>query len=254
MAITSNIRKVEKLIGHLESELNSKGFIPRSNLQLGRVLLALLSKSIVTAKAACVLVKEGYYEEAFAVTRTMADLYFTVRYITNKDPLDRAEKFANFFAKNYQDWIKIVTKYYPHKLPEPSPKHDELMKLADSYPNPHKWTGMGDQTRQMAAEASTHEGTADGKPVTAGFDYEVIYKWASHFVHPTVVALETHAVENRELFRVYAGQSKARRYGNLALFNVVVFLAKIFICGMRGLRSTLPPDVPKEWDRLLRAL
>ena len=254
MCVAGNVRKVERLIRTLEGELNDKEFIPRSNVALDRVLLALLSKSIVTAKAVCALVKAGYFEEAFGVTRTMADLYFTIRYISNNDSLDRAEKFAKFSAKDYENWIKIANKYYPQKLPESSAQHEELLTLANSYPNPHNWTGMGDQTRQMAIEPSAHEETPDGKPVNAIFNYDVIYRWASHYVHPTVVALETHVVEHGKRFRIHARKAKAERLGNLSLFNVVVFLAKSFICGMRGLRSKLSTNVSKEWDRLLRTL
>jgi hypothetical protein len=63
------------------------------------VLLALVSKSIWVAKAVCNLVQGGYPEEAFGLTRTLTDIFFTVRYICNKDSDRRARQYANYFAK-----------------------------------------------------------------------------------------------------------------------------------------------------------
>ncbi len=234
--------------------VNEKEFYPRRNSNLDLVLLALISKSIVTAEAVCTLVRAGYHEEAFGLTRTLVDLYLTVRYISNKQQFERAEKFVNFFAKDYEGWVRIIAMYYPARTKD-LPRHNaEMIRLAKSYRHPHRWTGLGDQTRQMAYEPSTQEEMAGGGPVDAKFDYDVIYKWTSHYVHPTVVALDTHAIELGGRFFVHAGKLKRTRFKNLALFNVVAFLAKILICGMRGLGSKVPDKIDRELHALVTTM
>lgn len=250
----NTLSRVQRCVRHAKQTLNSKEFYPRSSSHLDLVLLALISKSIITSEAVCSLVASGYHEEAFGLTRTLVDLYFTVRYISNKYSLDRAEKFANFFAKDYEGWIQVITKYYPKKDVGLPRHHTEMVTLAKSYRHPHKWTGLGDQTRQMADEPSAHEQTPSGDPVDARFNYEVIYKWTSHYVHPTVVALDTHAIELGGKFFVHAGKLRGKRFKNLSLFNVVTCLAKILVCGMRGLGSKIPKDLDEELDHLIRTI
>ncbi|MGA3323832.1 MAG: DUF5677 domain-containing protein [Terriglobia bacterium] len=250
----TTLSRVLKYVRHAKQALNRREFYPRSSSQLDLVLLALMSKSIITAEAVCSLVGAGYHEEAFGLTRTLVDLYFTVRYISNKDSLERAEKFANFFAKDYEGWLKIITKYYPTKHLDLRGDHTTMVTLAKSYRHPHKWTGLPDQTRRMAVEPSTHDKTPSGDPVDATFDYEAIYKWTSHYVHPTVVALDTHAIDLGGKFFVHAGKLQRKRFKNLSTFNVVSFLGGIFVCGMRGLGSKVPKSLDEELDHLIRTI
>jgi hypothetical protein len=254
MARLTKLSRVRRCLRHAKQAINRKEFYPRSSSQLDLVLLALISKSIITSEAVCNLVGSGYFEEAFGLTRTLVDLYFTVRYISNKDSLDRAEKFANYFAKDYEGWTHLFAKYYPKKHIDLPKHHAEMIALARLYHHPHKWTGLGDETRQMAEEASTHEQAPNGGPVDARFDYEVIYKWTSHYVHPTVVALGPHAIDLGGKFFVHARKQEAKGFKDLSLFNVVTSLAKILICGMRGLGSKVPKDLDRELDQLIRTL
>jgi len=254
MAAKLTVKNVRGLVARVIRAVNREGFYPRSNVHLDMVLLALLSKSLIVSRATCKLVESGFYEEAFGLTRTLIDIFFTVRYIANLDSFERSDMFVEFYAKDYEGWVAVVQKYYPSAPPAPPSHHAEMLRLARRFKNPHKWTGLGDQTKRMASEASTVEKGPRGEPVTAEFDYEVLYKWTSHYVHPTVVSLGTHAVERRERFVVHSKKhGPFLKFKGLALFNVVAFLAKIIICSYRGLKEKIPTKISDELDRLLAA-
>jgi hypothetical protein len=250
-----SIQTVKALIDKAQHALEAKAFYHRETLHLDIVLLVLISKAIRVSQATCTLVEAGFCEEAFGLSRTLVDIFLTIRYISNKDSLDRAEKFVKFWSKDYTEWIKLIGKYYSKTSFTPPPHHEEMIQLAQGYPSPHKWTGLGDQTRQMAAEPSAFESSPTGGPVTALFDYEAIFKWTSHFVHPTVAAgaLDSHWVELGNPFTVHSNRNYGEKFGPLALFNVVTFLAKIFLCGFRGLKSEMPQELSEEWDKLIRS-
>jgi hypothetical protein len=72
------------------------------------VALALYSKCITVGEAALVLIDAGFSDEAFAMTRTLVDVFITLRYITNKDTDERAKRYAKFTAKESEQWEKVA--------------------------------------------------------------------------------------------------------------------------------------------------
>jgi len=233
--------------------VNNIEVYPRINASLDIAVLALLSKSLIVGKSVCALVKEGFYEEAFGLTRTIVDLYFTVRYITNRDFEDRARKFAYFFAKDHEGWLRIVNKHYPAaRIPE-HPQREEMLEEAKNYKNPHKWTGLPDQIRHMAMEDDADESDQKGNPLRCEFDYEVIYKWTSHYVHPTVVALDTHASDRPGPFVVHARSQDGQRFKDMAMFNVVIYVNHVLICALRCLGIKFPDHLSNEFDALRKS-
>ena len=67
-----------------------------------------------------------------------------------------------------------------------------------------------------------------------------MFYWTSHFVHPTIGALESHVVvPGSEQFTVHAHADALRqKYGELALFNVVSLLGQIIIHFFHGMQET----------------
>jgi len=128
-----------------------------------------------------------------------------------------------------------------------------VLEKAKDFKDPHKWTGLGDQTRRMAMEEDVYGTRQTGRPATAEFDYKVIYRWTSHYVHATVVSLRSHAVERREAFVVHSTKGESVRLRELALFNTLTYLAKIVICGFRGLKSSLPTRLSDKWDSVVKS-
>jgi hypothetical protein len=249
-----SLERVRGFVARVRNTVDDREVYPRKTQYLDVVLLMLLSKAVRVSEATCTLVGAGHYEEAFGLSRTLIDLFFTSRYIANRESLERADKFVRFWAKDYTAWIAVIEKYYSSGTFVRPPHHEEMVEVAREYRSPHKWTGLGDQTKQMALEPYSPEASADGAPVTAEFDYEVIYKWTSHFVHPTIAALDSHGIEPGDAFTVFASEEKAEKFQRLALFNVVAFLAKTLARCLEGLRTSLPKDLADESVGLLNEL
>lgn len=184
-------RKVLTQIQRLERFINDWKMIPATAVRRNRVFLALISKALTVGRAVCVLAKTGFGAEAFGLSRTLVDIYFSVRYMSNKDTEARVDTYADYEARVHKEWVRIYTKYYPAAaLKYPPPSQPEIMKLAEKYPSKHQWSGLGAQAKFMALEPDSFETNDLGQPITSEFDYEAQYFWTSHFVHVTVKALE----------------------------------------------------------------
>jgi hypothetical protein len=95
----------------------------------------------------------------------------------------------------------------------------------------------------MALEEDTREVDDRGNPSKSEFDYDVIYFWTSQFVHVTIIALEGHAGERGAVFRVGSRKWIEKERVSEALFNVLVFISTIFICGCRVMREDQPERI-----------
>jgi hypothetical protein len=229
----------------LERYVNASGFIPATQQHRGQIILALFSKCLTVGRAVCSLVQAGFGEEAFGMTRTLIEIYFDVRYIANKDTEARAERFAMFFTKDQEGWHKIIHKYYPHIVAPDTRERREILEIAKNYKNPHEWSGEPQKTKSLAIEPDTYEFDSAGNGTTAEFDYEVFFKLTSHYVHSTVCALESHIVEREDTFRIRRNWTPHKR-ADLALFNVLAMISKIFVCGFRALRYEQPEEILQE--------
>jgi hypothetical protein len=233
--------------------MNRAEYYPRQTEPSDLVVLALASKALVVGSAVCNLVEAGFYEEAFGLTRTLVEIWLNLRYITNEGNSDRAEKFGNFFAKDHEGWINIIQKYYP-AIPLSLPSHHaEMMKIAKRYKHPHSWSGLPGPVKAMALEGDAFQNDPSGKPMRCEFDYEVLYKWTSHYVHATAVAVDTHAVEARSPFTIHSRKRFGFRFKELALFNTVVYLSKVLVRSFSAIGRQVPPSISEEADRLLKS-
>jgi hypothetical protein len=252
-ALSSKLVWVRSFIKKTVRHINRAQYYPRLTEPSDLVVLALASKALVVGSAVCNLVEADFYEEAFGLTRTLVEIYLNLRYITNEGNSDRAETYANFFAKDHEGWTNLIQRYYPaNPLNLPS-HHAEMMKIAKRYKHPHSWSGLPGQVKAMAVEEDKFENDPSGKPLKCEFDYEVIYKWTSHYVHATVVAIDTHAVEARTPFAIHSRKRFGIRLKELALFNTVVYLTKILLRSFSAIGRQVPRSISEEADRLLKS-
>jgi hypothetical protein len=235
------LQSIEKL----EQYLDDCRFVPATQQHRGQIVLALFSKSLTVGRAVCCLVQNGFGEEAFGMTRTLFDIYFTVRYISNKSTEARAERFAMFFTKDQEGWRRVLPKYYPHITPPNTKDSAEILEIAKNYRSPHEWSGEPEKTRSLAAEPDTYEFDSAGNGTTAEFDYEILFKYTSHFVHSTVCALEGHIAPRGDTFEIRCGWSPHTK-ASLALFNVLSIISKILVCGFRALNHEQPEEILQE--------
>jgi uncharacterized protein (DUF4415 family) len=214
--------------------------IPATHRYRNAVILALLSKALIVSRAICALVDAGFPAGAFATSRTLIEIYFCVRYISNKETEARAETYANYHARMRQEWQAVIMKYYPNKTPAEIRLDADVLEKAKAFKSKAHWTGHGGQARMMALEEDPLEEDPQGQSEKSEFDYDALYFWTSHFVHATVVAAEAHAAEPGEVFKVHARSWVDKGRAEDALFNIAVFLDKLFIRACRGMNEEQP--------------
>ena len=248
-----SVAKARHLLNSATSYINGLRIYPRENVLSDTVLLTLLSKSTKVGEAVCLLVEGGYDDEAFGLTRTMIDLALSARYITNIDSSARAKRYIEYFAKDHEGWTKIIGKYFSDTEVEFPSDHDRRLEVAKTFKSPHSWTGLGSQTREMAFEEDLFEKDDHGKPVKWEFDYEVTYKWTSHFVHGTIVAMDRHSSRSGNPFRVFAGRQRIEK-GGMALFNMAIYLFKAFVVSLRGMGYEVNEPLAKDFNQTIKWL
>jgi hypothetical protein len=247
----SDVEIVRHLLETVTTYINNLGFYPRANVFLDRILLALVSKNIKVGEAVCLLVENGFGDEGFGMSRTILEIALSARYISNLDSLSRSERFVQYYAKDHAGWTDLVPKYYPKAPVDLNPKHQEMLETAKQLKDPHRWSGKS--VKELAFEEDTVELDDNGKPAKWEFDYEMIYKWTSHFVHGTVVALDAHGMELCTKFEVMGGSQNVEK-GQLALFNVAVYLFKTLVVAFRAMKYEIKTEVADEFDAIIKEL
>ncbi len=243
-------KRVLAQIKRLENGINRMKLEPAMQLYRNAVLLALMSKALTVGRAICLLVEKGFLAEAFGLSRTMVEIYFCVRYISNKDSEIRATTYVEYQSKVKQEWSKISAKYYPTHPAASFVLPPHVLKTAQKFPLKGSWTGHGGQAKMMALEPDSREPAEDEKIL--GFDIDVMYFWTSQFVHATVAGLVGHGSMPGEPFRVRSARSNERRFARLSLMNVISSLVKIFILAFRAMNEDQPKEVDQAFSMLGR--
>jgi hypothetical protein len=241
--VNPTTKRIRAKIRGLENYLNGMQMIPSTHCYRNAVTLALSSKALTVSKSICALVDAGFPAEAFAMSRTLIDIFFSVRYISNKDTEARARTFVKYQARVRVEWREIIRKYFP-KTPHSLFLDAGVLEEAKRYPKAH-WTGHGGQAKLMALEEDTLEVDEEGRPFQSAFDYDAIYFWTSHYVHATIAGVEAHAPVPGTIFRTHSRKQEDEECGPNALFNVVIFLLKIFIHACRAMKEEQPPILQK---------
>jgi len=241
--------EVVRVIEKLESYINELQIIPAPAFYRSKVLLALLSKSFTMSRAVCALVDAGYAAEAFGLSRTLVEIFLTVRYFTNDENQTekRATLYVEYIAKTQEALRRSIDKFFPEWSASLKSREGMEEKMAKNYKNAHSW---GEVIRAMALEKDNYEADSAGEPIDQAFDYEFIYPQASFYVHATIHSLTTHMTENGEPFRIRANSLRDVRV-NQAVFNALAFPAKTVVCAFRGLREDPPQDILDEMYRLM---
>ncbi|HEY4899647.1 MAG TPA: DUF5677 domain-containing protein [Terriglobales bacterium] len=243
----SEAEHVRKFVAYAKLRVNEAWIYPPVNAYRYMVALALYSKAITVVEATLSLLDAGFSDEAFGMTRTLVDIYITLRYIANKDTEDRARLYAQFSAKNSEVWTEVTKIYWPTNL---QPLPERIKRIAATYRSPHQWSGH--TVKEMALEPDTFEvDPATGNPRVHDFAYRVIYRWTSHYVHPTIGALRNHLVQaGRDNFVVR--NSNARDMGHVTVFNVACYVVYTMIYFYRCMGDPQPTRL-SNWGGALVA-
>ncbi len=244
-------KQIVKRIAKLERHLNKLRIVPATRRLRSAVILPLLSKGLTVGRAICVLIDAGFPAEALAMSRTLLELVFSVRYITNKYTEERATKYVKYQARVNFEWMNIAQKHFPHKAAK-LPKLDPFtLEIAREFDTKSNWTGERGQTKLMATEEDAIELDDHGRGHKNEFDYDGLYFWTSQYVHATIAGVGGHTCKRGEVFRVRIRKLEERECGPDALFITVVALCKIFIHAFRSMNETQPEAI-QELYKMIR--
>lgn len=243
-------RQVLTQIKKLEKFVNDWEMIPATARYRNKVILALLSKALTVGRAVCALVQARFPAEAFGVSRTLVEIYFCVRYMSNKETESRVQTYAEYWAKVHEEWGNAIAKHYPSKKLRFPPFHEKAVRVAEKFKSKHSWTGHGGQAKLMALEEDTFDVDERGQPFKSEFDYDVIYFWTSQFVHATVISLYGHASEPCAVFRVRARMWAENDRAADAMFNTLNFLSNTVVCACRAMREEQPEAILEAMRKL----
>lgn len=238
----SEVEHVRKFLSYAKRLVNDAWYYPPSYGYRYIVALALYSKCITVGEATLVLLDAGFSDEAFGMTRTLLDIFITLRYVVNNDTDNRAQRYAEFSAKDSEEWAKVVMDYWPNMA---KPLDARTRRLAATFPNPHRWSGKS--AKEMLYEPDTLEvDPATGKPtVLHHFYYRASYRWTSHYVHPTISALRNHLVQaGRDNFTVRS--RNVQDMGHITAFNIVSCVVNTMIYFYRCMGDP-QPDCLANW-------
>jgi hypothetical protein len=242
----SEVEHVRKFVAYAKLQLNNTSYYPPYGGHRYMVALALYSKCITVAEAALTLLSAGFGDEAFGMTRTLIDIFFTLRYIANQDTDARAKLYYQFASKDVEGWHALAKDYFPEMQKRMSAR---TIQIAAQYRNPHSWSGK--TAKDLAFEEDTVDvDDSTDKPFVYEFAYRCMYRWTSHYVHPTILSLQDHVVNaGRDNFVVHRGRGKDR--GHFAVFFVADYVAQTMISFYRCMGDP-QPDRIATWAGALR--
>jgi hypothetical protein len=247
-----NTKSVLKQIKSLERHLNGLKMMPATHVLRTAVILPLLSKALTVGCAICLLIDGGFPSEAFATSRTLLEILFTVRYITNKNTEARARRYVKYSARVRAEWMEVVKKHFPKKASALRALDESVLETAKEFKSKANWTGEHGQVKVMATEEDMVEFDQDRRGLTSEFDYDALYFWTSQHVHVTVEALDAHVSPPGEVFKVRSRRPEDKGYGKQALLVASVTLCKIFIHACRSMNEQQPRAI-RELYKLIRA-
>lgn len=244
--------EVLKIIGKIEEFVNRSEIIPATAFYRSKVLLGLLSKALTTGRAVCALVDAGFPDEAYGLLRTLVEIFFSVRFISNADSESRASRYAENFGKAHEHAGELIQKFFPDQALRVPEHHEEAMSWAENYSSPHQWFETRGAVGAMAFEDDAFERDGAGMPLKHAFDYEFVYWDSSHFVHATIMSLTAHLSPQGEPFQIRGGPVHPSFRNDHTLFNVVAFLRKSLLSAYRGIREDLPANILEEMLEVMR--
>jgi hypothetical protein len=183
-----------KYLENVVQEIENLQLYARLNSYRDIILLALLDRVVTTARAVIHLVRGGFADQAFGLSRTSIEAFFFLKYIENNESERRAKRYLDYFGKDRQQIFQLMAKHHPQLKAARPPDYEELMAAAKQFKSPYKWYEEN-SLKEVAYEKSTWALNEAGDPEDWEYAYDFVYKLASHEVHATSVALELRVAE-----------------------------------------------------------
>lgn len=91
------------------------------------------------------------------MSRTLIDIFFSIRYMSNKDTDAHVTTYVEYAARVQKEWVDLNAKYFPRRTLKLPISHDEAMKITEKFRSRHQWTEHGGQAKFMALDPDTFE-------------------------------------------------------------------------------------------------
>jgi len=105
-------RELKRLLRKVGAFIDNQAIYPRGNVFLDKVVAAHVSKALNVAQSIIALIDAGFSEEAFGVSRTMVEIALNLRYITNRNSEQRAQRFVHYIARWKMELMRRGLKHF----------------------------------------------------------------------------------------------------------------------------------------------
>ena len=151
-----------------------------------KVVLAAMVRSRRAFESFRLLLKQGLYEDAIVVLRSIFELVVHLKYI-KADPIARAKRFLSYWflmARRLEEGMKEAFKGAPEWLSEDQKAllNTKVAALKGTYADKNSWSDS--RLRDMA------------KKVGMEFNYKILYRIHCQFVHPSPHMISLYLKKN----------------------------------------------------------
>jgi hypothetical protein len=204
-------------------------------------------------------VSEGFADQALGLSRTAIEAFFSLRYIENdkNKSEERAKRYLEYFGKDREHLMAAISRHHPELANNRPPDYEQLMRMAKTFKSPHKWYPEN-TLKEVACEKSTWVFDDSGRPQDCEYTYDIVYKFASHEVHATSVALEMRIADllhysNYPSAFTFSKKTQNSK-GDNAIVNACIHCqaAVEHLCHAFGI--AVPPRVQEQFEEWQKAI
>jgi Family of unknown function (DUF5677) len=217
--------------------------------------LSTVSKAIALSKACVKLVRSGFPDEAFGLSRSIVECANNLRFMTMEwDPRDtRVRDYVRRHLADKAFWAHYALEVFAGK-PEEQEIRDYMDAegiVPDTKPASRHWSGE----KGFIWKTMTTEHPLDGavtekrKKISHASDYFQ----TSSFVHCFLPAIDNYTAEEWMPFRVSTSTSR-RETSQSTLFTVFLYLHSTMAYALFGMNMQRPPKVDAAFQKTLDTL
>jgi hypothetical protein len=243
---------VRETVRAVDTNINELLLCSRAGFQYERTLLALTSKSIRLAEAACLLAEHSFYGEAFGLARSALDAFLRIKFISNRDREERARSFVDFFKAHLANQEEIRKAFFPDfDLPDEEKKR--WIDDAKSFPSPKQWESSYNMAYELYLDPRERD-ERTGRQYDARFDYVGVYEDTSHFVHVNSIGLLAHYESPGSFYQTNPSPENDRPKAILAMYYCLIYLFQSCIVTLRLWETQLADTTQEKLNETLLIL
>jgi hypothetical protein len=196
MSIHKLSRATLVITGRVEQFFTSEGIYLRRSTTSDITLAALLRSGCETSRAIVALVCSGHGAVALGLSRSIIEIWITVRWLTNVDTDKRAEQFLHFNSKQRERILELINEYYPGVSLDRFKGNRHHDRRAMLYKAWDRW-GVGIKKMAQESEHFAEEPSGAASPKWA---YDIAFFISSSYFHPTSLGLHRHFLKPGDRF------------------------------------------------------